>query len=295
MPKQDITSKLIVSMKALISEGALAPGCKFPPERELASRFGVSRPSLRQALKVLEIMGVISQRVGDGTYLSGNASQILNEPMEFLILLDGISIHELLEARSVIEPELAAQAAERATASDLRELARAIKHHESNRYDLTVCIEADLSFHEAIFHAAGNRAWARFLSFIHRSMWKALAVTSQLVEPQRPLASHKAIYAAIYKRNPEEARRQMVRHLAGTRQLLTKASSHPVDLRLTERIRPINSAASAKRILREPITLASPARSEQKARSRKNFTLSKSRTARQWLKTQRAQSDLSQP
>src|SRR5690348_10875458 len=92
--KDDVTVKLIGVFKKLIGEGALSPGARLPAERDLAEKFGVSRSSLRQALKVLEIMGVISQRVGDGTYLNSGAHRILAEPMEFLILLDGISFHE---------------------------------------------------------------------------------------------------------------------------------------------------------------------------------------------------------
>src|SRR5437763_1125258 len=87
--KDDITGRLIGVFKNLISEGALTPGGRLPAERDMAENFGVSRSSLRQALKVLEIMGVISQRVGDGTYLNAGAPSILSEPMEFLILLDG--------------------------------------------------------------------------------------------------------------------------------------------------------------------------------------------------------------
>src|SRR5262245_1122917 len=87
--KEDVTGTLIGVCKRLISEGSLVPGHRLPAERELAELFGVSRSSLRQALKVLEIMGVISQRVGDGTYLNTAAPAILAEPLEFLILLDG--------------------------------------------------------------------------------------------------------------------------------------------------------------------------------------------------------------
>ena len=72
-----VTAKLIGNIKRLISSGAIVPGAKFPPERELAKEFGVNRASLRQALKVLEIMGVLTQRVGDGTYLSASAELIL--------------------------------------------------------------------------------------------------------------------------------------------------------------------------------------------------------------------------
>jgi len=69
-------------------------------------KFGVSPSPLRQGAQVLGIMGVISQRVGDGTYLNAGAPSILIEPMKFLILLDGISFRELMEARLIVEPEL---------------------------------------------------------------------------------------------------------------------------------------------------------------------------------------------
>src|SRR5262245_53485906 len=121
-PKDDLTRLLIRSFKGLISDGALQPGGKLPPERDLARRFGVARSSLRHALKVMEVMGVITQRVGDGTYLSGNASQILSEPLDFLLLIDGISLFEVLETRLLVEPEMAARAAERATLAHLHEL-----------------------------------------------------------------------------------------------------------------------------------------------------------------------------
>src|ERR1700726_982642 len=112
-----VTAMLIAKFKQLISRGSIAPGSKFPPERELAKEFGVNRASLRQALKVLEIMGVITQRVGDGTYLSASAETILQEPLEFLVLLDDLSHHELFETRMIVEPELAAPGRVLATAS----------------------------------------------------------------------------------------------------------------------------------------------------------------------------------
>ena len=67
----------------------------------MAKEFGANRASVRQALKVLEMMGVISQRVGDGTYLSESAETILNEPIDFLVLLDDLSHHELIETRLI--------------------------------------------------------------------------------------------------------------------------------------------------------------------------------------------------
>src|SRR5271154_3552857 len=121
-----VTARLISRIKTMIADGTLTPGTKFPPERDLAIKFSANRTSVRQALKVLEIMGVLTQRVGDGTYLSSSAEAILNEPLDFLVLLDDLSHHELFETRLIVEPELAARAAERATAEDISTLRNAV-------------------------------------------------------------------------------------------------------------------------------------------------------------------------
>ncbi|HWH58624.1 MAG TPA: GntR family transcriptional regulator, partial [Terriglobales bacterium] len=128
-----ITAVLIGQIKAMISSGAIGPGSKLPAERELAKSFGVNRASVRQALKVLEIMGVLSQHVGDGTYLSSTAEAILHEPIDFLVLLDDLSQHELFETRLIMEPELTARAAERATAEDISALRNAVLAMERSK------------------------------------------------------------------------------------------------------------------------------------------------------------------
>src|SRR6201986_998787 len=100
---KDLTTILIRRLKELISSKQVNPGEKLPPERELAERFGVSRPSLRNALKVLEIIGVVSQKVGDGTYLNRDASQVLSVPFEFLFLMDDTSMQDLVDIRLIVE------------------------------------------------------------------------------------------------------------------------------------------------------------------------------------------------
>jgi GntR family transcriptional repressor for pyruvate dehydrogenase complex len=218
-----ITAKLIGNIKRLISTEAIVPGAKFPPERELAKEFGVNRASLRQALKVLEIMGVLTQRVGDGTYLSASAESILKEPLDFLILLDDLSHHELMETRMIVEPELAARAAERATTEDLIGLRRAISAMENCRTNQER-LEADLAFHQCIFRASGNRICHLLFNVIHRSVLTSMSQLSRRVSLDRPLTFHKRIYAAIQQRNPEEARRQMLAHIADIKALLASTA-----------------------------------------------------------------------
>jgi GntR family transcriptional repressor for pyruvate dehydrogenase complex len=222
--KDDVTVKLISVFKQLISEGTLAPGGRLPSERELATSFGVSRSSLRQALKVLEIMGVISQHVGDGTYLNSSAKAILSEPMQFLILLDGISVHELMEARLIVEPELAAQAAERATDDDIANIRRELDGMENAKRDPARFIEHDLLFHQTIFAAARNRVCGLMFAVVHQSLKDLITMTSKVVEAEHTLVLHRRILTAIRKRDPEEARRRMSEHLLDARNLIAKAT-----------------------------------------------------------------------
>lgn len=153
--KHDVTSELLAQFKGLIAQGIVRPGMKLPPERELAGSFNVSRSSLRHALKVLDSIGVIRQRVGDGTYLTTSAASILSQPLEFLILLDGISLSDLMETRLIVEPELAARAAERATSEDLVSLRRSIAGMKGER-DEEKLVDLDLAFHDGILRASGN-------------------------------------------------------------------------------------------------------------------------------------------
>ncbi|HYP06844.1 MAG TPA: FadR/GntR family transcriptional regulator [Bryobacteraceae bacterium] len=219
--KDDVTVKLIGIFKKLIAEGALLPGGRLPAERELAETFGVSRSSLRQALKVLEIMGVISQRVGDGTYLNSGAQRILGEPMEFLILLDGISFHELMEARLIVEPALAARAADRASDEDIADIRRELIAMQTG--DPSRLTAHDLLFHQAIFRAAGNRVCGQMFAVVHRSLENMIRLTSQLVTPDHTLNLHRRIFEAIRKRKPEDARRRMEEHLLDAKSLLVRA------------------------------------------------------------------------
>lgn len=218
-----VTASVIHKIKQLIAKGTVSPGSRFLPERELAKEFGVNRASLRQALKVLEIMGVLTQRVGDGTYLSANAESILHEPIEFLILLDDLSHHELFETRRIVEPELAARAAERATTEDLAQLRQAIMTMERSRTNQSR-LDADMAFHECIFRASGNRICHLLFKVIHRTVLTSMTQLSNRVSVEVPLTFHKKIYSAIRDRDPEAARRAMLAHITDAQSLIPSVS-----------------------------------------------------------------------
>ena len=234
--KEDLTAKLLATFKQLISEGSLAPGARLPAERELASSLKVSRGSLRQVLKMLEVMGVVSQRVGDGTYLNAPAPSILAEPLEFLILLVGIGFEELMDARLIVEPELAARAAARATPEKLAALREPLERMKESRDDHAQLIEEDLRFHRTIFQMADNRVCSIMFSMVHQSLHKLIDITSQMVELDHTLKLHNRIYAAIRKGDAEEARARMFAHLTDAKGLLTRASAAQGDARLENRL-----------------------------------------------------------
>jgi GntR family transcriptional repressor for pyruvate dehydrogenase complex len=218
--KEDVTQLLILRFQQLLSEGLLSPGTKLPSERELAANFGVARSSLRPALKVLEIMGVITQKVGDGSYLNKDASSVLAVPMEFLFLLDDTSLQELTEMRLLMEPSLAAKAAERANAQHIALLRQSILDLEHSKGDRVRLVASDLLFHRAIFQASGNRLAGRLFQTIHRAMLNMIMVTSQLVELEHTLQCHRPILIAIEQRDPELASRLMTDHLVDAQDLL---------------------------------------------------------------------------
>ncbi len=240
-----VTNQLISGFKDLISRGVLLPGCKLPSERDLAPAFGVSRSSLRSALKALEAMGVIIQRVGDGTYLTSNSERILREPLELLILIDGITIEDLIETRLIVEPELAARAAERANVEDL-DLMRESLNVLRREKDQALLVRADLAFHEAIFRAARNPVCNRLFSLIHQSMVTSVGTTSRLVDPNHTLTYHEPIFKAIEKRRPTEARQRMTEHLMDARRLLSTVQNKVMRTNLVDDVQPIAGSKSRR-------------------------------------------------
>jgi GntR family transcriptional repressor for pyruvate dehydrogenase complex len=217
---EDLTESLLLYFKQLIREGSLLPGDRLPPERELAETIGVSRSSLRQALKVLSSMGLISQRVGSGTRLNPVGASILTEPLRFLVLLAAISPAELMEARLIVEPELAARAAERADSMDLRSMNEALGRMESSERGSVGWVQSDLDFHRAVNRAAGNRACAMLFSVVHESLEDLVQFTSTMVNADHTIGHHRRIESAIRRRDPEGARQAMFMHMEDASRLV---------------------------------------------------------------------------
>jgi GntR family transcriptional repressor for pyruvate dehydrogenase complex len=209
-----LTADICREMVTHLIRGDWADGDRIPPERELCQQLGVGRASLREAMKALEIMGMIETRLGDGTYVC-HRSEFLSRPLLWAITSSQASdLRELVEARRLIEVQLAGFAAERAQAEDVKEIGRYLDLMEANLENTPVFQEADINFHLAVAAAAHNRVLQNALQLTRNLIqgWIGQSLTHPGVAPQA-FQHHKKIFLAIAKKKPEQAKAAMRTHL----------------------------------------------------------------------------------
>lgn len=206
-------------------EGRLRSGDKLPPERELAERFGVSRTSVRDAIRVLELMGLLEPRQGEGTVVRDLSPDLLVHPLASLLVRSRERLSELLDVRKMIEPPLAARAAELATAEEVAGLEEILARQEEKMLQGVVTIEEDSEFHYAIATAARNRVVLRVLDvlmdLLRESRERSLQVKGRL---QKSLEGHRRILQAIRRRDPADAEAAMRHHLEEIEVILLKSA-----------------------------------------------------------------------
>jgi GntR family transcriptional repressor for pyruvate dehydrogenase complex len=215
----DVCRKLI----SHLVRGDWMEGDRIPSERELCDLLGVGRASLREALKALEIMGLIEVRVGDGTFVC-HRSQFLARPLLWAITgSTQTDLQELIEARSALERELAELAAERATAEELAEIGKHLEAMEKGASDQAAFLESDLNFHLAIARAAHNRILENAVQMLRNLMRQWISETSRISGiPTRAIEQHRSIFLAIAKKNRSEARTLMGAHVSAMGDALLK-------------------------------------------------------------------------
>jgi GntR family transcriptional repressor for pyruvate dehydrogenase complex len=189
-------------------------GEKIPAERVLCQQLGVGRASLREALKALEIMGLIEIRLGDGTYVC-RRSDFFARPLLWAIASSGeAEAHELSEARKLIEVELAGLAAVRATADELTLVKSYLDKMDQSGLDSKEFLNADIGFHLAIGQAGHNAILLNALLLIRNLMqrWIGGALAVPGVQGQA-LQQHHRIFVALTQRDPQSSRAAMAAHL----------------------------------------------------------------------------------
>jgi GntR family transcriptional repressor for pyruvate dehydrogenase complex len=203
--REAVPQQIVSRLLDLIQQRHLGPGDRLPAERELAASMGVSRSSLREALRALTVLGVTEMRHGTGTYVSSLEPELLVRPLSFVLSLSEQASDQLFEARRVVEPAMAALAASRIDDATLERLDGCVA---------TAFMETDLELHDAIRAAAGNAILGRFMESI-----AALALASRQRTGSRrsvqeqTVKDHRAIVKALRAREPEAASKAMLRHL----------------------------------------------------------------------------------
>lgn len=207
---QDVAHQI----QRLIVDGALKPGDKLPPERELAERFAVSRGSVRDAIRTLELVGLVVPRQGEGTVVADLSSEALAMPIASVLLRKRELIGELLDTRKMLEPPLAARAAAHASAEEIANLEDILRRQREKVLRGEPAIEEDTEFHYAIALAARNGVVRKVLDVLMDLLRETRSRSLQLQgRPQRSLAGHRRVLEAIKRHDAEAADRAVRRHL----------------------------------------------------------------------------------
>lgn len=207
-------------IRELVQQTALAPGARLPSERDLATTLAVSRPSLREALIALELGGFIEVRHGSGVYLRAAPRAAVPVPEA------GPGPFELLSARRLIEPELAAMAARTATDAGIDAIMAAAAAMEGRQDDKSSCEQADRDFHLAIARATGNSALAGVLGYLWNQRGRLWHTLEQQFETEAlrkaTLEDHRRIVQAIATHDAAGARNAMRAHLERVTRTLSR-------------------------------------------------------------------------
>lgn len=206
--------QIIERLRQLIVSGELEPGDRLPPERTLAESFGVSRNSVREAIRALAEKGVVESRRGAGTFVAQGDENALAEAFAEALSLERRRLEEVFEFRRMVEPAIAALAAERVTPAMLRELDGLLDRQQELLMTDGPVEDLDASFHRLLAKATGNRIVVDVLDAMHDAVSESRAAHLQTPgRMKKSLESHRAILVALAENNPLAARTAMVEHL----------------------------------------------------------------------------------
>ncbi|MFB7668703.1 FadR/GntR family transcriptional regulator [Kitasatospora sp. NPDC056138] len=217
-----VTDEAIEKIKAMIVSGELRPGSRLPREADLAERLGLSRSSLREAVKALSLIRVLDVRQGDGTYVTSLEPNLLLDALGFVVdFHQDDTVLEFLEVRRILEPAAAAMAARVMSDEDITAL-REVLDGLSDDATLQELIDNDLEFHRRIAAGSGNTVLCSLIDGLsgptaRARIWRGLTEEGAV---ERTRQQHHAILDAIARRAPDLAHSWATVHVAGVEQWL---------------------------------------------------------------------------
>jgi DNA-binding FadR family transcriptional regulator len=221
-----ITDEAIERIKEMIVSGQLRPGDRLPKEVDLANRLGLSRNSLREAVRALSLVRVLDVRQGDGTYVTSLRPELLLDAVAFLADFhrDDSLLH-LLEVRRILEPAATAMAAQHMGDDAIEELGEVLEALHDDT-DIERLIATDLEFHRRVAIGSGNPVLASLIDSLSQPtvrarVWRGISQEDAAAHTHE---QHWAIFHAIKARQPEVARAWAAVHIAGVEEWLHQAA-----------------------------------------------------------------------
>src|SRR5271167_3066561 len=203
----------------------LKPGDKLPSERELAEMLQVSRSSIRDAIRGLELMGLVEPRQGSGTIVCEVSADSLVNPFASALKHRQEMVSELLDFRKMLEPPLSARAATHASADEISEMEEILQRQEATQSRGEASIDEDAEFHYSIALASGNGVVLKVIDILMDLLRETRERSLQLKgRPQKSLAGHWMILSAIRRRDAEAAKSAMRRHIEDIEEIVLHES-----------------------------------------------------------------------
>ena len=218
-----ISQKIVEQVKRIIFEGGLQPGDRLPTEKELAEQLQVSRPTLREALTVLEAIGLIEVRPREGSIVKSLVPQSIQDPIQDMIDVDPMKVLDLFEVRKKIDSEGAAMAAQRATEAELKRIQDYALTLEDRVEEMKSILELEpgklyQKTFFAIADATHNSVYAHFMKSIWTLLEGAIPYSRRKLYDvpnisERLLNQYREIVDAVIQRKPAQARKAVIRHV----------------------------------------------------------------------------------
>jgi len=202
------------SVRQKILDGSLVPGDVLPGEHDLAEQLGVTRPTVREALRALESAGLVERGRRRRMVVSAPSPRVVRDAMQQAIILRGVSYRELWEVNLALEPAAAELAATAVSPELLTAIAANLERTESCLADPTALVAADVEFHDLVARASGNHALLLAREPLGELLFSAYGAVIRKIGPgRRLLEAHRRIHDALRTRDAETARDWMAKHI----------------------------------------------------------------------------------
>ena len=216
---------ILMHVHQQVEDGILRPGDKLPSERKLAERFGIGRSSVRDAIRILEVRGIVKPRQGGGTVVQAFSSDALVAELASTLVRKRALVQELMEVRCMIEPPLAARAAAHASREQIEHLEEILRRQADKVKRGEMAVGEDPEFHSTIAQAAGNRVMLAVLDTLVSLLAETRRRFLQDEERARSsLAGHRLVLRAIRRREPAAAEAAMRKHIRSVEAIIAKAA-----------------------------------------------------------------------